>query len=327
MSKPLIEVKDLKVYFKQKSPKLLSFKPGILKAVDEVSFSIEKGKTFGLVGESGSGKSTIGKAILRYHKPTGGEILYEGTEIGNMGEKELLPYRKKMQSVFQDPYSSLDPSHTVQDIICEPMEIHKMYTPKERKDRAKELIRVVGLKEQDLLKYPHEFSGGQRQRISIARALSVQPEFVVCDEPISALDVSIQAQVVNLLKRLQQQMGLSYLFITHDLSMVRQISNRIAVMYLGSLVEIADSEDIYIKNRHPYTKALLSAIPIADPTIERERKRILLQGDVPSPVNLPQGCNFCNRCPYATQLCKERKPQLREIEPGHFTACHRAEEM
>lgn len=327
MSKPLIEVKDLKVYFKQKSPKLLSFKPGILKAVDQVSFSIEKGKTFGLVGESGSGKSTIGKAILRYHKPTGGEIFYEGTEIGAMGEKELLPYRKKMQSVFQDPYSSLDPSHTVQDIICEPMAIHKMYTPKERKERAKELIRVVGLKEQDLLKYPHEFSGGQRQRISIARALSVQPEFVVCDEPISALDVSIQAQVVNLLKRLQQQMGLSYLFITHDLSMVRQISNRIAVMYLGSLVEIADSEDIYIKNRHPYTKALLSAIPIADPTIERERKRILLQGDVPSPVNLPQGCNFCNRCPYATQLCKERKPQLREIEPGHFTACHRAEEM
>ena len=183
MSKPLIEVKDLKVYFKQKSPKLLSFKPGILKAVDQVSFSIEKGKTFGLVGESGSGKSTIGKAILRYHKPTGGEIFYEGTEIGAMGEKELLPYRKKMQSVFQDPYSSLDPSHTVQDIICEPMEIHKMYTPKERKERAKELIRVVGLKEQDLLKYPHEFSGGQRQRISIARALSVQPEFVVCDEP------------------------------------------------------------------------------------------------------------------------------------------------
>ena len=214
MSKHLIEVKDLKVYFKQKSPKLLSFKPGILKAVDQVSFSIEKGKTFGLVGESGSGKSTIGKAILRYHKPTGGEIFYEGTEIGAMGEKELLPYRKKMQSVFQDPYSSLDPSHTVQDIICEPMAIHKMYTPKERKERAKELIRVVGLKEQDLLKYPHEFSGGQRQRISIARALSVQPEFVVCDEPISALDVSLQAQIVQMLQDLQEKYGLTYLFIS-----------------------------------------------------------------------------------------------------------------
>ena len=225
MSKPLIEVKDLKVYFKQKSPKLLSFKPGILKAVDQVSFSIEKGKTFGLVGESGSGKSTIGKAILRYHKPTGGEIFYEGTEIGAMGEKELLPYRKKMQSVFQDPYSSLDPSHTVQDIICEPMAIHKMYTQKERKERAKELIRVVGLKEQDLLKYPHEFSGGQRQRISIARALSVQPEFVVCDEPISALDVSLQAQIVQMLQDLQEKYGLTYLFISHDLSVVEHISD------------------------------------------------------------------------------------------------------
>ena len=208
------------------------------------------------------------------------------------------------------------------------LDIHKLFPNKQdRTDRIKELLGRVGLNTEHANRYPHEFSGGQQQRVGIARALAVNPEFIVCDEPISALDVSIQAQVVNLLKRLQQQMGLSYLFITHDLSMVRQISNRIAVMYLGSLVEIADSEDIYIKNRHPYTKALLSAIPIADPTIERERKRILLQGDVPSPVNLPQGCNFCNRCPYATQLCKERKPQLREIEPGHFTACHRAEEM
>lgn len=207
------------------------------------------------------------------------------------------------------------------------MKIHKMYKGPELEERVLELLKMVGLNKDHANRFPHEFSGGQRQRIGIARALSLEPKLIVCDEPISALDVSIQAQVVNLLKRLQQQMGLSYLFITHDLSMVRQISNRIAVMYLGSLVEIADSEDIYIKNRHPYTKALLSAIPIADPTIERERKRILLQGDVPSPVNLPQGCNFCNRCPYATQLCKERKPQLREIEPGHFTACHRAKEM
>ena len=202
-----------------------------------------------------------------------------------------------------------------------------MYKGPELEERVLELLKMVGLNKDHANRFPHEFSGGQRQRIGIARALSLEPKLIVCDEPISALDVSIQAQVVNLLKRLQQQMGLSYLFITHDLSMVRQISNRIAVMYLGSLVEIADSEDIYIKNRHPYTKALLSAIPIADPTIERERKRILLQGDVPSPVNLPQGCNFCNRCPYATQLCKEKKPKLREIEPGHFTACHRAEEM
>ena len=254
MSKPLIEVKDLKVYFKQKSPKLLSFKPGILKAVDQVSFSIEKAKTFGLVGESGSGKSTIGKAILRYHKPTGGEIFYEGTEIGAMGEKELLPYRKKMQSVFQDPYSSLDPSHTVQDIICEPMAIHKMYTQKERKERAKELIRVVGLKEQDLLKYPHEFSGGQRQRIGIARALAVDPKFIVCDEPVSALDVSIQAQVVNMFEDLLKERGLSYLFIAHDLLVVQHISDRIAVMYLGHMMELADAEELMDNPIQPYTQ-------------------------------------------------------------------------
>ena len=235
--------------------------------------------------------------------------------------------RKNMQMVFQDPYASLDPRMSIQRILEEPLRIHERMSAEEKKSRILPLLEQVGLSRDSLKKYPHEFSGGQRQRIAIARALVTDPQLLLCDEPVSALDVSIQAQVVNLLKRLQQQMGLSYLFITHDLSMVRQISNRIAVMYLGSLVEIADSEDIYIKNRHPYTKALLSAIPIADPTIERERKRILLQGDVPSPVNLPQGCNFCNRCPYATQLCKERKPQLREIEPGHFTACHRAEEM
>ena len=271
MSKPLIEVKDLKVYFKQKSPKLLSFKPGILKAVDQVSFSIEKGKTFGLVGESGSGKSTIGKAILRYHKPTGGEIFYEGTEIGAMGEKELLPYRKKMQSVFQDPYSSLDPSHTVQDIICEPMAIHKMYTPKERKERAKELIRVVGLKEQDLLKYPHEFSGGQRQRISIARALSVQPEFVVCDEPISALDVSLQAQIVQMLQDLQEKYGLTYLFISHDIAVIEKMSHRVAVLDQGRIVEIGATDDVLQRPRHDYTRQLLDAVPVADPNRRRER--------------------------------------------------------
>ena len=298
MSKPLIEVKDLKVYFKQKSPKLLSFKPGILKAVDQVSFSIEKGKTFGLVGESGSGKSTIGKAILRYHKPTGGEIFYEGTEIGAMGEKELLPYRKKMQSVFQDPYSSLDPSHTVQDIICEPMAIHKMYTPKERKERAKELIRVVGLKEQDLLKYPHEFSGGQRQRIGLARAMVMDPELVVADEPISALDVSIRAQVLNLLKKFQRERGTTYLFIAHDLSIVRFISDRIGVIYKGDIVEVATAEELFDFPMHPYTRSLISAIPIPDPNLEKHK--VLFSYD-------PSQHDY-----------SEDKPELTDIGHGHF---------
>ena len=296
-------------------------------AVNDVSFDIMPGETFSLVGESGCGKSTTSRLINHLIKPNEGEILFEGKDVAKLSEKEVRPLRAEMQMVFQDPYGSLNPRMKVQDIISEPLLVHTKMSKGERLKKAQELLEVVGLSATHGERYPHEFSGGQRQRIGIARALSLEPKLIVCDEPISALDVSIQAQVVNLLKRLQQQMGLSYLFITHDLSMVRQISNRIAVMYLGSLVEIADSEDIYIKNRHPYTKALLSAIPIADPTIERERKRILLQGDVPSPVNLPQGCNFCNRCPYATQLCKERKPQLREIEPGHFTACHRAEEM
>lgn len=322
MSKPLIEVKDLKVYFKQKSPKLLSFKPGILKAVDQVSFSIEKGKTFGLVGESGSGKSTIGKAILRYHKPTGGEIFYEGTEIGAMGEKELLPYRKKMQSVFQDPYSSLDPSHTVQDIICEPMAIHKMYTQKERKERAKELIRVVGLKEQDLLKYPHEFSGGQRQRIGIARALAANPEFIVCDEPISALDVSIQAQVINILEELQDKYSFTYLFISHDLSMVRHISHQVGVMYLGNLIEYAQVDELYENMLHPYTSCLMSAVPIADPEQNRHSHRIILQGDVPSPIDPPSGCPFRTRCSQCKEICKEKKPELKRINEKHMVACH-----
>ena len=320
MSKPLIEVKDLKVYFKQKSPKLLSFKPGILKAVDQVSFSIEKGKTFGLVGESGSGKSTIGKAILRYHKPTGGEIFYGEAEIGAMGEKKLLPYRKKMQSVFQDPYSSLDPSHTVQDIICEPMEIHKLYTPKERKERAKELIRVVGLKEQDLLKYPHEFSGGQRQRIVIARALILEPKFIFCDEPVSALDVSVRAQVLNLMKDLQKEFNLTYMFISHDLSVVRFLCDRIGVMYLGRMVEIADRQELYDNPMHPYTKALLSAIPVPDVDVKHEP--MLLEGDIPSPYNPPKGCLFHTRCKFAMECCKTEVPQMRQIGENHCVACH-----
>ena len=316
----IFEVEDLCKYFPAGKKK-------VVKAVDGINLKIRKGETIGLVGESGCGKTTCGRTIIKLYEPTKGKILFEGKDVSKLHGKELLSFKKDVQVIFQDPYASLDPRMTIGEIISEGMHVHLKLSQKEMDERVADLLNKVGLNAEYANRFAHELSGGQRQRVGIARALAVEPKFIMCDEPISALDVSIQAQVVNLLKRLQQQMGLSYLFITHDLSMVRQISNRIAVMYLGSLVEIADSEDIYIKNRHPYTKALLSAIPIADPTIERERKRILLQGDVPSPVNLPQGCNFCNRCPYATQLCKEKKPQLREIEPGHFTACHRAEEM
>ena len=320
MSKTLIEVKDLQVCFRQKSPKILSFKPGILKAVDQVSFTIQKGKTFGLVGESGSGKSTIGKAILRYHKPAGGEIFYEETEIGSMAEKNLLPYRKKMQSVFQDPYSSLDPSHTVQDIICEPMEIHRMYDPKERKERARELIRVVGLKEQDLLKYPHEFSGGQRQRISIARALSVKPEFVVCDEPISALDVSLQAQIVQMIQDLQEKYGLTYLFISHQLQVVQKICDEIGVLYLGRLMEVSDAQKLYSNPLHPYTRMLISSIPVPDPRVKTLDQIITDTGVQSREIG---GCCFHNRCPWCTEQCRQETPALREAEPGHMVACHK----
>lgn len=320
MSEVLIEVKDLRVHFKQKSPKLLSLKPGVLKAVDNVSFQIEKGKTFGLVGESGSGKSTIGKAILRYHKPSGGEIFYQGTEIGSMKDKDLLPYRKKMQSVFQDPYTSLDPSHTVKDIICEPMEIHHMYTSAERKERARELLQVVGLKEQDLLKYPHEFSGGQRQRISIARALSVRPEFVVCDEPISALDVSLQAQIVQMLQDLQQEYGLTYLFISHQLQVVQKICDEIGVLYLGSLMEVSNAENLYGNPLHPYTKMLISSIPVPDPRI-RTLEDIVTDNGVQS--RTIRGCKFHNRCSWCEEKCRQETPQLYEVEPGHFVACHK----
>ena len=297
----IFEVEDLCKYFPAGKKK-------VVKAVDGINLKIRKGETIGLVGESGCGKTTCGRTIIKLYEPTKGKILFEGKDVSKLHGKELLSFKKDVQVIFQDPYASLDPRMTIGEIISEGMHVHLKLSQKEMDERVTDLLNKVGLNAEYANRFAHELSGGQRQRVGIARALAVEPKFIMCDEPISALDVSIQAQVVNLLKRLQQQMGLSYLFITHDLSMVRQISNRIAVMYLGSLVEIADSEDIYIKNRHPYTKALLSAIPIADPTIERERKRILLQGDVPSPVNLPQGCNFCNRCPYATQLCKERKP-------------------
>lgn len=322
MSEPLIRVQDLKVYFKQKSSKPLSFRSDVLKAVDGVSFSIQKGKTFGLVGESGSGKSTIGKAILRYYKPTGGKIFYGEAEIGSMQKKELLPYQKKMQSVFQDPYSSLDPSHTVQDIICEPMQIHKMYTPSEQKERSRELIRVVGLKEEDLRKYPHEFSGGQRQRISIARALSVRPEFVVCDEPISALDVSLQAQIVQMLQDLQEKYGLTYLFISHQLQVVQKICDEIGVLYLGNLMELSKAEDLYAHPLHPYTQMLISSIPVPDPRVKTLDKIVT---DIGVQSRSIGGCKFHNRCPWCTERCKTEVPALREVSPGHLVACHKYE--
>jgi oligopeptide/dipeptide ABC transporter ATP-binding protein len=312
----LLELQDVNTYFRVQQ--------GTLKAVNGVNLTIHKGETVGLVGESGCGKSTLGKTIMRLYKPDSGKVLYQGRDIWSYKGKEKKSYAKNVQMIFQDPYACLDPLSVVSDIVGEGLKIHKMYSGKELEQRVEELLNMVGLGKEHASRFPHEFSGGQRQRIGIARALSLEPSLIVCDEPISALDVSIQAQVVNLLKKLQKEMGLSYLFITHDLSMVRQISHRIAVMYLGSLVEIADSEDIYLKNYHPYTQALLSAIPIANPEVERKRKRILLEGDVPSPVNLPEGCSFCNRCPKAVDRCKREKPVLREVEKGHMVACHLA---
>lgn len=315
----LLELKNVSTHFKVKG--------GVLKAVNGVSLQIHKGETVGLVGESGCGKSSLGRTIMRLYKPQEGQILYKGKDVWTYNKKEAKQYCKNVQMIFQDPYASLDPLSVVSDTIAEGMEIHGMYKGAARQERVVELLKMVGLNSEHANRFPHEFSGGQRQRIGIARALAVEPELIVCDEPISALDVSIQAQVVNLLRHLQEETGMAYLFITHDLSMVRQISQRIAVMYLGSMVELAPSEEIYLHNFHPYTKALLSAIPITDPDVEKERKRILLSGDVPSPVNLPAGCAFAKRCPYATDQCRQEKPVLKELLPGHFVACHRAKEL
>ncbi len=315
----ILKLDDLSTHFKVKG--------GILKAVNSVSLELHKGETIGLVGESGCGKSTLGRTILKLEKPAQGTIYYKGRDVWTYNKAENLRYRKEAQMIFQDPYASLDPLMVVADTIAEGIDIHHMYSGKDREDRITELLKMVGLNREHANRFPHEFSGGQRQRIGIARALAVEPEMIICDEPISALDVSIQAQVVNLLKQLQNELGLAYIFITHDLSMVRQIADRIAVMYLGSIMEIAPGETIYTHNCHPYTKALLSAIPIADPAVERERKREILTGDVPSPVNLPAGCPFAGRCPYAKEICRNEKPVLREIEPGHMAACHLAEEL
>jgi oligopeptide transport system ATP-binding protein len=322
-SRPLVEVKNLKVYF-DINVGFLKSKP--LKAVDDVSFSIKKGETLGLVGESGCGKTTVGRTLLHLYKPKDGEIWYEGKKIAS--REDLQQFRRKAAMVFQDPYSSLNPRMTVSDIIGEPLDVHKMYTDKQvRRDRILELMDYVGLNSEHATRYAHEFSGGQRQRIGIARALAVDPDFIVCDEPVSALDVSIQAQVINMFVELQEKLGLTYLFIAHDILIVRHISDRIAVMYLGKMVELADSAEICDNPLHPYSKSLLSAVPVPDPKTARASKRIVLSGDIPSPLNAPSGCPFRTRCPYAIEKCAASMPPFEEVSDGHFVACHRVKEI
>lgn len=317
----LISVKNLKKYFPAAKG---FFKAGssLCKAVDDVSFDIKKGETLGLVGESGCGKTTCGRTVIKLYEPTGGEIIYNSVHIEKLSINEMLPYRRKMQIIFQDPYASLDPRMTVGDIVGESIDIHKLMSGRERDSRIRYLLDVVGLNSDHINRYPHEFSGGQRQRIGIARALAVEPEFIVCDEPISALDVSIQAQVVNMLEDLQDNLKLTYLFIAHDLSMVKHISDRVGVMYLGSLVEIGDSGEVYTHPAHPYTKALLSAIPVPDPDDAVEKRRIVLEGDVPSPIDPPPGCRFRGRCRFVLNICNEVAPELKDIGGGHMAACH-----
>jgi oligopeptide transport system ATP-binding protein len=313
--KKLVEVKHLKKYFSVgKNLKL--------KAIDDVSFSINEGETLGLVGESGCGKTTTGRSILGLYEPTAGEVSFDGIDVYKMGRKQEEGFRRSAQMIFQDPYASLNPRMTVGDIIAEGIDIHKLCTGEERTKKIYELLNLVGLNKDHINRFPHEFSGGQRQRIGIARALAIQPKFIVCDEPISALDVSIQAQIVNLLMDLQQKLNLTYLFIAHDLSMVKHISNRVAVMYLGAIFEIAESMELYDHPMHPYTKALLSAIPVADPKIEKSRERVLLKGDVPSPIHSNPGCKFAGRCQFASSICREKPPEMREISKGHYAACH-----
>jgi len=321
-NQPLLEVNNLRKYFKVGSGGLFGGKKSNLKAVDGVSFTINRGETLGLVGESGCGKSTTGRTIIRLYDATGGEVIFDGTDLTLLSEKQLHPYRKRIQMIFQDPYASLNGRMTVTDIIGEGISTHGLHTGAARQERIFDLLNRVGLKREHANRYPHEFSGGQRQRIGIARALAVEPELVVCDEPISALDVSIQAQVVNMLDDLQDDMGLTYLFIAHDLSMVKHISDRIGVMYLGMLAETAESDELYNHPLHPYTKALLSAIPIPDPKLTRENKRIILKGDVPSPIDPPEGCRFASRCPLVSEKCRQVTPELTDRGAGHFVACH-----
>lgn len=315
----LLEMKNLRKYFPMKN--FFGQIKGEVKAVDDVSFEIYKGETFGLVGESGCGKSTLGRCVLQMLKATDGQVLYEGKDLVHMSESDWKKYRKKLQIIFQDPYSALNPNWNVRQLIAEPL-IANGYTEKEIDKRIRELLKILNMNEEVMEKFPYEFSGGQRQRIGVARAVAAYPEFIFCDEPISALDVSIQAQVVNMLKDLQKELGLTYLFTAHDLSMVYHISDRIGVMYLGSMVEIGTSDEVFKAPLHPYTKALISAVPIADPEVGRNSKRILIEGELPSPMNVPKGCRFCTRCPYATDKCREEKPELREVKEGHKVACH-----
>jgi oligopeptide transport system ATP-binding protein len=318
----LLDVKGLKMHFPITKGIIFQKQVGAIKAVDGVDFTLFKGETLGLVGESGCGKSTTGRAILQLYRPTGGEVVFEGQDLTKTKGEELRKMRRRMQMIFQDPYASLNPRMTVGSIIGEPLEVHGIGKSKaERQERVQELLKIVNLNPYFVNRYPHEFSGGQRQRIGIARALAVNPAFIVCDEPISALDVSIQAQIINLLEDLQDELGLTYLFIAHDLSVVRHISDRIAVMYLGKIVELADRDELYADPKHPYTQALLSAVPIPDPVIEGRRKRIILEGDVPSPANPPRGCHFCTRCPRVMEVCREKEPSFKDDGKGHYVAC------
>ena len=322
-AQPIVEVRNLKEYF---NINMGMFRTKPLKAVDNVSFAIQPGETLGLVGESGCGKTTVGRTILHLYKPTGGEVLYKGRKIQT--KADIQAFRNKASMVFPDPYSSHNPRMTVADIIGEPLDVHKLYSSRqERQERILELMGYVGLNSEHAARYAHEFSGGQRQRIGIARALAVNPDFIVCDEPVSALDVSIQAQVINMFAELQEKFGLTYLFIAHDLLVVRHISDRIAVMYLGKMVELADANEIYDHPLHPYSKSLLSAVPVPDPKIARANQRIVLSGDIPSPLNAPSGCPFRTRCPYACDKCAESMPDFQEVSAGHFVACHRVGEI
>ncbi|MCC7451551.1 MAG: dipeptide ABC transporter ATP-binding protein [Anaerolineae bacterium] len=319
----LLKVRNLKKHFPISSGLLIQRQVGAVKAVDGLDFDVFKGETLGLVGESGCGKSTTGRTILQLYRPTEGSVEFEGIDLAKIKGEALRKMRRRMQMIFQDPYASLNPRMSVGRIVAEPLRVHNVGNAKEQQEKVQQLLERVGLNPYFVNRYPHEFSGGQRQRIGIARALALNPTLIVADEPISALDVSIQAQVVNLLQDLQQEFGLTYVFIAHDLSMVRHICDRVAVMYLGKIVELADAEELYTNPLHPYTQALLSAVPVPDPEVEQKRQRIILKGDVPSPANPPVGCNFNTRCPVAIEVCFRDEPELREVTPGHWVACHR----